>query len=144
MPLPIGRGSLGAVALDLDRVARVEVAEHVDDPHRQQARAALAQRAGRARVHQHLPVAGLGVLQPQLEARVARRARREARADGLARQRRLERVAGAAPLAITVAIPAAVAISAATTFERIPPEPSGDPACADVQLVQALEVGRPP
>ena len=31
----------------------------------------------------------------------------------------------AVPLAITVAIPAAVAISAATTFERIPPEPSG-------------------
>ena len=30
------------------------------------------------------------------------------------------------PLAITVGMPAAVAISAATTFERIPPEPSGE------------------
>ena len=35
-------------------------------------------------------------------------------------------VPGVRPLAITVAMPAAVAISAATTFERIPPEPSGD------------------
>ena len=30
------------------------------------------------------------------------------------------------PSAIVTGIPAAVAISAATTFERIPPEPSGD------------------
>jgi hypothetical protein len=30
------------------------------------------------------------------------------------------------PLVITTGIPAAVAISAATTFERIPPEPSGE------------------
>ena len=35
---------------------------------------------------------------------------------------------GASPLVITVSMPAAVAISAATTFERIPPEPSGEPA----------------
>ena len=37
------------------------------------------------------------------------------------------------PLAITVGIPAAVAISAATTFERMPPEPSGEtswPICS--------------
>ena len=34
--------------------------------------------------------------------------------------------AGSSPLQITVSIPAAVAISAATTFERIPPEPSGE------------------
>ena len=30
---------------------------------------------------------------------------------------------------MTVLIPAAVAMSAATTFERMPPEPSGDVAC---------------
>src|ERR1700750_213466 len=35
-------------------------------------------------------------------------------------------VCGPRPLQITVGIPAAVAISAATTFERIPPEPSGE------------------
>ena len=33
---------------------------------------------------------------------------------------------GISPLAITVGMPADVAISAATTFERIPPEPSGE------------------
>ena len=36
---------------------------------------------------------------------------------------------GTIPLAITAGIPAAVAISAAMTFERIPPEPSGDSSC---------------
>ena len=36
---------------------------------------------------------------------------------------------GSRPLAITVGMPAAVAISAATTLERMPPEPSGDAAC---------------
>ena len=30
------------------------------------------------------------------------------------------------PLAIATGMPAAVAISAATTFERIPPDPSGE------------------
>ena len=35
---------------------------------------------------------------------------------------------GSKPEPITVGIPAAVAISAAATFERIPPEPSGDVA----------------
>ena len=49
----------------------------------------------------------------------------EARAGLLAGQR-----GGSAPAlvprAITAGMPAAVAISAATTFERIPPEPSGD------------------
>ncbi len=38
-------------------------------------------------------------------------------------------VPGSNPLAITVGMPAAVAISAATTLERIPPEPSGDISC---------------
>ena len=33
------------------------------------------------------------------------------------------------PEAITVLIPAEVAMSAATTFERMPPEPSGEVAC---------------
>jgi len=33
---------------------------------------------------------------------------------------------GSRPLAITVGMPDAVAISAATTLERIPPDPSGD------------------
>ena len=35
---------------------------------------------------------------------------------------------GARPLAITASMPAAVAISAATTLERIPPLDSGEPA----------------
>ena len=34
--------------------------------------------------------------------------------------------AGSIPLAIATGIPAAVAISAATTLERMPPEPSGE------------------
>ena len=33
------------------------------------------------------------------------------------------------PFAITAGIPAAVAISAATTFERMPPDPIGDALC---------------
>ncbi len=36
---------------------------------------------------------------------------------------------GTIPLAITAGMPADVAISAATTFERIPPEPSGESSC---------------
>ena len=58
----------------------------------------------------------------------------------LARQRRHEHASGVSPLAITVGIPAAVAISAATTFERIPPEPSGEAGVADVEPVERLEV----
>ena len=36
---------------------------------------------------------------------------------------------GSSPDAITAGIPAEVAMSAATTFERMPPEPSGDVSC---------------
>ena len=41
---------------------------------------------------------------------------------------------------MTAGMPAAVAISAATTFERMPPEPSGEVRVADVEAVEALEV----
>ena len=44
------------------------------------------------------------------------------------------------PLAITVGIPAAVAISAATTFDRIPPEPRGEVACPIRDLLELLEL----
>ena len=47
---------------------------------------------------------------------------------------------GRRPLAITVGIPAAVAISAATTFDRIPPEPSGEVACPIAEGVELLEL----
>src|SRR4051794_9890723 len=64
----------------LHRVARLELAEHVDHAHRQQARAALAQRRLGARVHRHAPVRGLRVLEPQLEARDPLLLREEPRA----------------------------------------------------------------
>ena len=48
---------------------------------------------------------------------------------------------GVSPLAITMGIPAAVAISAATTLERIPPEPSGEAVVPDVERVERAEVG---
>ena len=43
------------------------------------------------------------------------------------------------PRAITAGMPAAVAISAATTFERIPPDPSGEAENADLQALELLE-----
>ena len=70
------RRALGHV----DRVAGVEAAADVDDPDRQQRRAALAQRAGGAGVDDDRAVRGLGVAQPELERRVARLLGREARA----------------------------------------------------------------
>ena len=48
-------------------------------------------------------------------------------------------VPGSRPLAITVGIPAAVAISAATTLERIPPEPRGDAVCPMSRGSRALK-----
>ena len=47
---------------------------------------------------------------------------------------------GSKPEPITVGMPAAVAISAATTFERIPPDPSGEEAEADLELAQRRRV----
>ena len=92
-----------------------------DVPPSRSARAAPASTIDRA-------AGRLGVLQPELEARVAHRLRREARAHRLARpgarqHARLEPAADhgrdARPRS---------AISAATTFERMPPEPSGEAA----------------
>ena len=45
------------------------------------------------------------------------------------------------PEPITVGMPAAVAISAATTFERIPPEPERRDRVADVERRERLGVG---
>ncbi len=117
--------------------------DHLDDPDRQQAGAALAQRPRRAGVDEHPAAGRLGVLEPQLEARVA-----ACRGPGTgcrpARRRpRRGSSPGVRPLAITVGIPAAVAISAATTFERIPPEPSGEVRVADVEPLERLELARP-
>ena len=50
----------------------------------------------------------------------------EARARAARRASAAATAPGSTPLAITAGMPAAVAISAATTFERIPPEPSGE------------------
>ena len=44
---------------------------------------------------------------------------------------------------MTAGMPAAVAISAATTFERIPPEPSGEVVWPMSMASEAREVGRP-
>ena len=85
MPLPTAR-RLG----DVDGVARVERPD-LHDPDRQQRRAALAQRPRRSGVHLHGPVGRLGVLQPQLERRVARLAGGEAGPHALAGQRGLQR-----------------------------------------------------
>ena len=41
---------------------------------------------------------------------------------------------------MTVSMPPAVAISAATTFERIPPDPSGDVVCPMSSVAERLEV----
>ena len=86
-----------------------------------------APRARRPASISSVPARGLGVLQPQLEAAVAGLARPGSGcpARSPAEHRRAAPRARS-PLQITVAIPAAVAISAATTFERIPPEPSGE------------------
>ena len=51
-----------------------------------------------------------------------------------------QRDVGRRPLQITAGIPAAVAISAATTFERMPPEPSGEVVWPIVERVEAREV----
>ena len=60
----------------------------LDDADRQQARAALAQRARGAGVDDDRAARGLGVLQPQLEARVARLAAAAKRVPDAARRRR--------------------------------------------------------
>ena len=133
MPLPIA--AVAGLA-DLDRVAGVEGARDVDDADRQQRRPALAQRPRGAGVDAQRPVRRLGVLQPQLEARVAARPGRKRVPAALARPARAI-TPGSSPEAMTVAMPAAVAISAATTFERMPPEPSGDVACADLSAPSA-------
>ena len=65
----------------------------LDDPDRQQAGAALAQRARGAASIDERAARGLGVLEPQLEARVARLAGGEARALALAGEHGRERVA---------------------------------------------------
>ena len=72
---------------DLDRVAGIETPVDLDDADRQQRRPAFAQRPGGAGVDAQRPLRRLGVLQPQLEARVLARPGREARADRLARPR---------------------------------------------------------
>ena len=81
-----------ALVGDLDRVADVEAPLDADDPHRQQRRAALAQRAGGARVDPHRAVGRLRVAQPELERRVAALPRREGRALPLAVERARQRV----------------------------------------------------
>ena len=76
---------------NLDGVAGLKCSDHLDDPDRQQARAAVAKRLRGTRVDQHAPTGGLGVLEPQLEARVAPLAGREAGADRFAGRGRRER-----------------------------------------------------
>ena len=76
MPLPM----TAAPSVTCDGVAGVEGAADVDDADRQQRRPAVAQRARRAGVDDDRAVRRLGVSQPELEARVARLLRREARA----------------------------------------------------------------
>ena len=80
-------GQLG----DIDSIARVEIADHLDDANGEQAGAALAHGAHGAGVDHERAARGLGVLEPQLEARVARLAGGEARALALAGEHRGER-----------------------------------------------------
>ena len=122
MPLP----TTLAVGRDLDRIAGLEVALDGGDPDRQQARAALAQDPRGALVDEHAAVGGLRVLEPELEARGLAAPRRRSGCRRPLRRRRRASVPAAVPLQITAGMPASLAISAAATLLRIPPEPKAD------------------
>src|SRR4051795_5165652 len=76
---------------DLHGVTGIEGPAHLDDPDRKQAGAAVAQRPRSALVDDQRAVRGLGVLQPELERRVALRPWREPRPLRPVRQRRAQR-----------------------------------------------------
>ena len=142
--MPFASVSVLAVAGDLDRVARVELALHRHDPHREQARAALAQRPRGALVDHERAVRGLRVLQPQLERAVAASLAPRTSSPRAGRRAPLRAPRRAGRCRSPSLTPAAVAMSAATTFERIPPEPSAESRVADLQLLEGIEVARPP
>ena len=77
---------------DLDGVARVEVAAHVDDPDGQQAGAALAHARAAPASIRSVPREGLAYFSHSLKRAVARLARGEARALALAGEHRLQRL----------------------------------------------------
>ena len=129
-----------AVDGDVDRVAGGEVALDGDDADRQQAGAALAQDAGGAGVDRDPPPRRLRVLEPELEARGLAALGGEARADRLAGSGGGQRPR-TVPLQITAGMPASLAISAAATLLRMPPEPKAEVRSPICQPGQLREVG---
>ena len=142
MPLPIVTPSWA----HLDPVAGIERPRHLDDPDREQARPTLTQGARRAGVDGHPARVGFAYRSHslKLECRASRASKRVPTSSPAAAA---VRTPGTRPLAITVGIPAAVAISAATTLDRIPPEPSGEvlwpisrPSSASNSLTRSISV----
>ena len=115
-----------AIADDVDRVAGIELALDADDADRQQARPALAQDLGGARVDCDPAAGGLRVAKPELERRRALGMGGKARADLLTRGSGAAASPTRCPSQITAGIPAALAIPAAATLLRMPPEPYSD------------------
>ncbi len=95
-------------------------------PTGQQARAPLAQHPRGAGVDRHPAPGWLRVAQPELERRHPLGVRREPRARPRSPAAAASSVPLAVPSQITAGIPAALAISAAATLLRIPPEPNGE------------------
>ena len=109
-------GERGAVRADeLDRVARVEAALAADDADGEQARALLRDRTPRAPSSTwSAPDGGLREAKPELEGGGSLARRRGSACPRLAGDDRPEHVAARRPPAITVGIPAAAAIRAAS------------------------------
>ena len=126
---------------DLDRIARIEAC-----PAPPRSRPAAGSRCPRATPARRpssttsVPWRASRSFSHSLNELWRARARREFVPSRLPGEHCLQR-ALAQPLQITVATPAAVAMSAATTFERIPPEPSGEVVWPISSSSQRLEVG---
>ena len=114
-----------SVADDLHGVAGLELALDVHYPDGQEARAALAQRTLGALVYGETPVVGFAYLSQSLKLETRPRCGWKPVPVG-SPESAAAIASRSVPLVITTGMPAAVAISAATTFERIPPEPSGE------------------
>ena len=108
-------------------------------PDRQQARAALAQGVLGALVHEQPPAAWASRTCSQ-SLKLDTRPSCGWKSVPLGAPARAAATASrSTPLVIVTGMPAAVAISAATTFERIPPDPSGERRHADVVVLELLD-----
>src|SRR5262245_56342092 len=119
---------------ELDGCSRVEAALAADDPDAEQARPALDERAAGALVDVQTPCDRLAEAQPELERGIAAVPRRVA---GASPARIGPSTSSPWPAAITVGIPAALAICAASTLLPIPPRPSSEPAPSSASTASA-------